>query len=417
MNLKRFSGQLPLLVILSISFLGTVGMTIVFPVLPFLLRPYVADDGQLALWVGIIEAVYAACALLSAPVLGALSDRLGRKPILVVSLIGSTIGWFMFGIGGAMAVFLVARVIDGLTAGDMSVAFAYLADITEPEDRAKRFGLAGAVGGVGTLIGPALGGLLTPFGLAVPVFVAAGLTAVTAVLALVVLPESLDPSRRSKTVAIGDLNPFRPLVGVVRRVALRPFFIALALLGVTMGVVATNISVLTLDAVAWGPVQIGLLLSGVGVVDIVMQGFLLGWFLKIAGERGVLLSGFVGVGVACLLFALVGSLVPVAALVVVGGLLFAMSEGATTATLNGVLSRRAGDDEQGWLAGGMSAIGSATQLVVPILAGLLYARIAPSAPYILAAVAALSAVAILAVSLRATDTEPSSAEPSMAGAD
>ena len=415
MTLKAISQRLPLLVILTISFLGTVGMTIVFPVLPFLIRPYVADDGQLALWVGIIEAVYAACALFAAPVLGALSDRLGRRPILVVSLIGSTIGWVMFGIGGAIGVFLVARMIDGFTAGNMSVGFAYLADITEPEDRAKRFGLAGAVGGVGTLIGPALGGLLTPLGLAVPVFGAAALTAVTAVLALVVLPESLDPSRRSSKVSFGDLNPFRPLLGVVRRVDLRPFFVAVALLGVTMGVVASNVSVLTLDAVAWGPVQIGLLLSGVGVVDIVMQGFLLGLFLRVAGERGVLLSGFAGVGVACGLLALVGSLVPSAPVVAIAGLLFAMSEGATTATLNGVLSRRAGDDEQGWLAGGMSAVGSATQLVVPIVTGVLYARVAPSAPYVLAAVAAISAVGILAATLRTSTTEPGSAEPSMSG--
>ncbi|HEY7131865.1 MAG TPA: MFS transporter [Candidatus Limnocylindrales bacterium] len=411
MNLKPISRQLPLLVILAISFLGTVGMTIVFPVLPFLLRPYVANDGDLALWVGIIEAVYAACALLSAPILGSLSDRLGRKPVLVVSLIGSTIGWVLFGIGGALGVFLVARVIDGFTAGDMSVSFAYLADITEPEDRAKRFGLAGAVGGVGTLIGPALGGLLSPINLALPVFVAAALTAVTAVLALVVLPESLDPARRSSGVALGDLNPFRPLVGVVRRVELRPLFIALALLGVTMGVVASNVSVLALDAVAWGPVQIGLLLSGVGVVDIVVQGVLLGVFLKVAGERGVVLAGFAGIGVATGLMGLVGSLVPSALLLVTAGLLFAMTEGATTATLNGLLSRSVSDDEQGWLAGGMSAIGSATQLVVPILAGFLYAQVAPSAPYALATGAAVAAIAILAWRLPAPARDARPIEP------
>ncbi|HYC07475.1 MAG TPA: MFS transporter, partial [Candidatus Binatia bacterium] len=314
----------------------------------------------------------------------------------------STVGWVLFGIGGALGVFLVARVIDGLTAGDMSVSFAYLADITAPEERAKRFGLVGAIAGVGTLIGPALGGLLTPISLAAPVFVAAGLTAVTAFLALVVLPESLDPARRSSAVSIGDLNPFRPLVAVVRRVDLRPLFIALALLGVTMGVVASNVSVLALDAVAWGPIQIGLLLSGVGIVDIVVQGVLLGLFLKTAGERGVLLAGFAGVGFACGLMALVGSVVPSPVVLITAGLLFAMSEGATTATLNGVLSKRAGDDEQGWLAGGMSAIGSATQLVVPILTGILYAQVAPAAPYVLAAIAAISAVAILAAWLPAS---------------
>jgi MFS transporter, DHA1 family, tetracycline resistance protein len=404
------SQRLPLLVILAITFLGTLGMTLVFPVLPFLLRPYVADDAGLALWVGIIEAVYAACALLSAPVLGALSDRIGRRPILVVSLVGSTIGWLMFGIGGALAVFLLARIIDGLTAGNMSVAFAYLADITAPEDRAKRFGLAGAVGGVGTLIGPALGGLLTPFGLAVPVFVAAGITAVTAVLALVVMPESLNPAHEPSPLSLADLNPFRSLIAVVRRVELRSLLVVFTLLCVAMGVVATNISVLALHAVTWGPIQVGLLLTGVGAVDIVMQGVLLGVFLKVAGERGVVLAGLAGVGVACGLIALVGSLVPSAILLVVAGLLFAMTEGATTATLQGLLSRLAGDDEQGWLAGGLTALGSATQLVVPVLAGVLYAQVAPSAPYALSAIALIVTVGILAPRMLAS--EPVAADSS-----
>ena len=407
MTTTRTSQRLPLLVILAISFLGTLGMTIVFPVLPFILRPYVADDAGLAVWVGLIAAVYAACALLSAPVLGALSDRIGRRPVLIVSLVGSTIGWVMFGIGGAMAVFLLARIIDGLTAGNMSVAFAYLADITAPEDRAKRFGLAGAVGGVGTLIGPALGGLLTPFGLAVPVFVAAGITAVTAVLALVVMPESLNPAHKPSPMSLGDLNPFRPLAAIVRRVELRSLILVFTLLSVALAVVATNISVLALDAVAWGPVQVGFLMTGVGAVDIVMQGVLLGVFLRVAGERGVLLAGLAGVAVACGLMALVGSLLPSAVLLAVAGLLFALTEGATTATLQGVLSRLAGDDEQGWLAGGLTALGSATQLVVPILAGLLYAQVAPSAPYALSAIALIVAVVILAPRLLASETDAS----------
>lgn len=328
---------------------------------------------------------------------------MGRRPVLIVSLIGTSVGWVIFEIGGSLGALLLGRVIDGLTAGDMSVSFAYLADITEPEDRARRFGLAGAVGGVGTLIGPALGGFLTPFGLTVPVFLAAVVSAITAVLALVVLPESLDPARRSSAVGLHDLNPFRPLVAVVRRVELRSLLLAFALLSVAMGVVASNVSVLALDAVAWGPIQVGLLLTGVGVVDIVVQGGLLGLFLKVAGERGVVLAGFAGVGVACGLLALVGSVLPASLVLVVAGLLFAMSEGATTATLNGLLSRRVGDDEQGWLAGGMSAVGSATQLVVPILAGVLYAQVAPSAPYALASIAAFAAVLLLATRLRAPE--------------
>ena len=194
------SQRLPLVIILAVSFLSTVGMALVFPVLPFLVGSHIGDAGSTAFWVGILEAVYAACAFVAAPFLGALSDRIGRRPVLIVSLIGSAIGWVLFGLGGALWVLFFARIVDGLTAGDMSVAFAYLADITAPEDRARRFGLAGAIGGVGFLVGPAIGGLLASVSLAAPMFAAAAVSVLTAILAAVVLPESLDPaSERSSS--------------------------------------------------------------------------------------------------------------------------------------------------------------------------------------------------------------------------
>lgn len=208
--------RLPLLVILAISLLSALGMGIVFPVLPFVVRPYVGSTGDLAFAVGAIDSVYAACALLAAPLLGALSDRIGRRPVLVASLVGSAVGWTVFGIGGAIWVLVLARIVDGLTAGDMSVAFAYLADITPAEDRAKRFGLAGAVSGVGFLVGPALGGMLAPISLTLPLFLAAATTAVTALLALVVLPESLSREQRA-AARPADLNPIRPLFDALRR--------------------------------------------------------------------------------------------------------------------------------------------------------------------------------------------------------
>jgi len=384
-------------VLLAITFLSAVGMSVVFPVLPFVVQGLVPNTMSVALWVGVLESVYAGCALFAAPVLGSLSDRLGRRPILIVSLIGSALGWLLFGIGGSLAVLLIARIVDGVTAGDMSVAFAYMADISEPKDRAKRFGLAGAVSGVGFLVGPAIGGLLASVNVAAPVFLAAGASALTAVIALVALPESLAAENRTaaEPFKLASLNPFGSMASQLRRPTLRPLLIGFALLSVTLTVLASNFPVFALDVVGWEPIQIGLLLTGVGLVDIIVQGGLLGLMIKTAGERGVVLGGMIGVAVSSAAIVAVAVVVPNPIVLVVAGLTFATAEGATTATLQGLLSNAVPGDEQGALAGGVSAIGSAIQLVGPIGAGLLFAQVGPAAPYVVSVIAALLAVVLV----------------------
>jgi MFS transporter, DHA1 family, tetracycline resistance protein len=388
------SQRLPLLIILTVSFLSTVGMTLVFPVLPFVVGAHVKDAGSTAFWVGILEAAYAACAFVAAPFLGALSDRIGRRPVLIMSLIGSAVGWVLFGLGGALWILLLARVIDGLTAGDMSVAFAYLADITAPEDRARRFGLAGAVGGVGFLVGPAAGGLLASVSLAAPLFAAAAVTLLTAILTAIALPESLDPERRTTRLSLADINPLRTIGDAVRRPGLGPLILAFALAAVPLALMAGNLPVLALNVLSWNTIDIGLLLSAVGIVDIVVQGGLLVVLLRMMGERGVVVGGLLGQAFGCALIVMMAAFLPTSWLFITGALLFAMAQGATSAVLQGVLSQAVGDDEQGWLAGSMSAIGSAVQMVGPLLAGLLYVQVGAFAPYTLA-VAVLLVTAVL----------------------
>ena len=392
--IKLRSQRLPLVIILTVSFLSTVGMALVFPVLPFLVGAHVGDAGSTALWVGILEAVYAACAFVAAPFLGALSDRIGRRPVLIVSLIGSAIGWVMFGLGGALWVLLLARVIDGLTAGDMSVAFAYLADITAPEDRARRFGLAGAIGGVGFLVGPAIGGLLASVSLAAPMLAAAAVSLVTAILAAVVLPESLDAERRTKRLSLSDINPLRSIGDAVRRPGLGPLILVFALAAVPLALFGGNVPVFTMDVLSWNTVEVGLLMSAVGIVDIIVQGGLLAVALRLMGERGIVLAGLLGQAFGCGLIVTVAAFLPASWLFVTAALVFAMAQGATGAVLQGLLSQAVGDDEQGWLAGSMSAIGSAIQTVGPILAGLLYLKVAPFAPYLVAVVVLLAAAVL-----------------------
>ena len=203
-----------LLLIFVIAFLNTASATIVMPVTPFIAQRFVHNPAALGLWVGVLASSYSLCALLAAPALGALSDRVGRKPVLLACLIGSAIGFVIFGIGGALWVLLLGRVIDGLTGGNISTIFAYLADVTPPAERAKRFGLAGAITGVGFMIGPAIGGLLAQFGLSAPVYVAAGITLLTAAIIAFALPESLDIERLEVRQGVLAGNPVavRPAV-------------------------------------------------------------------------------------------------------------------------------------------------------------------------------------------------------------
>lgn len=383
----------PLLI--AISFLATIGMTIVLPVLPFVVLQYLPNDTNLALWVGVLESVYALCAFVAAPVLGVLSDRFGRKPVLVISVFGSAIGYLMFGIGGAIWVLLISRIVDGLTAGDMPVLFAYVADITEPEERAKRYGLLGALSGVGFMLGPAIGGLLAQVNVNAPVFATAAVAAVIGVLSATVLPETLRPQDRITEVKAVDLHPFTVISGAFRRPELRALLIGFTLITIPFAFFANNFSVLALDTLGWGPTEVGLLTSGVGVTDIIIQGALLGLLIKWLGERGLVIGGMIGQLIGCLGLAIAAAFLPSAWVFGIGAMIFAAGQGGMTAALDGLMSSSVGADEQGWLAGGVSSVGSAVQMVAPLLAGWLYASVSHAAPYWLGAVVIAAAAIVL----------------------
>jgi len=398
-----------LLLIFVIAFMNTAGATIVMPVLPFITMRYVHDPAAIALWVGILASAYSLCALLAAPALGALSDRLGRKPVLVVSLLGSAIGFVIFGIGGAIWVLLLARVIDGLTGGNISTIFAYLADVTAPEDRAKRFGMVGAIMGAGFMFGPALGGLLAVWGLSMPVYFAAGITFVTALLSAFVLPESLDIGHRSARFSFADVHPFKSIGDALTRPALRPLLLGVLLLSIPMAGFQTNIGVLSKDTVGWGPAQVGLFLFCVGICDIVVQGGLLRILLPRIGERGVVLVGLIGQGVGYLLVAVVASFIALPWLFVVGGLLFAASEGGTGPALSGLISKSVSHREQGWVMGALQSMSSGARVIGPLLAGALYASIGHASPYWFGVIVVAVLMVLALPYLRTSDVEAAEA--------
>ncbi|MFG3280567.1 MFS transporter [Streptomyces sp. NPDC048111] len=386
------------LVIVCLTLLNSIGMTVVFPVLPFVTLEYV-DAGSLALWVGVLESVNALCAFLVAPLLGALSDRVGRRPVLIISAFGAAAAYAVFGVGGALWVLIAGRALQGLCAGDMPAIFAYVADITPAEDRTKRYGLLGALVGVGMMVGPAIGGVLAKLSLDAPVWATALTAVLVGLVSLVALPESLAPQHRAAGLKLADLHPFKVLREAFGRPELRLLLCGFTLVSVPFYFYANNLSVLGRDTVGWGPTQIGLLLSIAGVLDIVIQGGLLALLLPRIGERGVVVSGIAAQALGCAGMALVAFSLDLPQLLAVAALLFASGQGAMTAALDGLMSNSVREDEQGWLAGGISSIGSAIQLSAPLLAGWLYASAGHATPYGLGFLMIVAAAVLLARAL------------------
>ncbi|MCP1427667.1 DHA1 family tetracycline resistance protein-like MFS transporter [Microbacterium foliorum] len=384
------------LMLVVLTMLTVVGMTVVLPVLPFVVLQYVSHEGDLAIWVGVLEAINGLCAFLVAPFLGRLSDRFGRRPVIIGAAFGAAFAMTLFGIGGAIWVLVLARVLQGLTAGDLPALFAYLADITPPEKRAQRFGLLGALSGIGMMIGPAVGGLLATVSLQLPVFLTAAVALTIAILSIFLLPESLAPENRIARIAVRDIQPFGVFREAFGRRELRGLMIGFGLLALPFGFFVNNFSVLALDAVQWGPTQIGLLTAGVGIIDILIQGLLLGILLPRIGERGVIISGIVAQAIGLTALAIVASIFAQPWVFIVGALLLAAGQGASTAAMDGAMSNAVGDDEQGWLGGATQSLNAAMGTVAPLIAGALYVTVSHAAPYWLGAALMVVAVVVVA---------------------
>ncbi|WP_406140098.1 MFS transporter [Streptomyces sp. NBC_01089] len=285
--------------------------------------------------------------------------------------------------------------MQGLASGDTPAVFAYVADITPAKDRTKRYGLLGALTGVGMMIGPAIGGVLSRISLDAPVYGTAPIAALVGLVAVFALPESLAPHNRSKRLGLEELHPFKVLKDAFARKELRVLLTGFTLISIPFYFYVNNLPVLGKDSVGWGPAQVGLLMSAAGILDIVIQGGLLALLLPRIGERGVILSGIAGQAVGCAGMALVAFCLGAPQLLAVAALLFASGQGAMTAALDGLMSNAVGADEQGRPAGGISSIGSAIQMTAPLLAGWLYASTGHATPYTLGFLMIVAAAVLL----------------------
>lgn len=357
-------------IILGITFLYAIGMTIVFPLFPFLLGKYLPPS-QVILGLSVLLSVYAACQFLAAPVFGAMSDRFGRRPILIISLIGTVIGYLLLGVGGALWVLFLGRIIDGITAGDITALFAYITDSTEEKDRTKWFSYLGASIGIGTIVGPGIGGLLGTSSITLPFFVTAGIFALTTILVYFLLPESLAPEKRSKTFKVRQLNVFAHLKDVfalkeARMLLIIGFFFYAGLTFYQM-----NLSIFLKDVYVWGPGAIGGILSLIGVCDIVSRSLVLPRFLKKFSVRSI---GVLGLTMLALGLAMVfvGAYVVSVPLILVAVICITLGEGFFDPPYNTLLSSSVENDKVGVLQGVNQGLQSGYRAIIPLVAGAIY---------------------------------------------
>ncbi|HEU4328720.1 MAG TPA: MFS transporter [Roseiflexaceae bacterium] len=368
-----------MLFLLVVTFLNTIGFTMFLPVLPFIVQTYVRDQNGLAMTVGWLASVYALCQCLAAPALGALSDRYGRRPVLLLCLAGSAAGYVVFGIGGALWLLFAGRIIDGLTGGNFSILSAYIADITAPEERGKFFGRLGAVAGAGFIVGPAIGGFAARLDPNAPAFLAAAITAASLVWGYFFLPESLPPERRAGQISLGDMNLLGQLRAAFALPQLRWLLVATFCFSVPFAMMSSNFGVLVIDTLGWQADTVSFVSLLIGVTDIVMQGLLAERLLPVLGEIRMTVSGLVCEAAAYLVLGAI-VLVPSPLFVVAGVVLFAVGTGLVEPASRGLISRAAGPSQQGVVQGGSQSVQSLAMVLGPLLAGALYTQVGPASP-------------------------------------
>lgn len=393
---KRFQrSRLPrssLTFILITVFIDLMGYGMVIPLLPFFVQRH--DAGATA--TGALGSLYALMQLLAGPMLGALSDRYGRRPVLLLCLLGTATGYLMLGLANTLPLIFIAVIIDGITGGNLSTAYAYIADVTTTEERARGMGWVGAAFGLGLMAGPAIGGWLSAYGLQVPAFFACALALANVTFGLLVLPESLPPEKRAPLDSWRALNWLTQLRAMFGLVAIRLLLLATFALNLAFAGLQTNFPLFSYARFGWDATRNGFFFAFVGVCAVFVQGILYGWLQRRVGERWLALGGLGLMAVSLAAVALAPRewwLYPIVAL-------GALGSGTSIPSITGLMSQRVSANQQGRLMGGTQVILNLALIVGPLVAGLAFERVAITAPYWLGSLFALTALFLTWMDLR-----------------
>lgn len=375
-------------------FLCGIGFSIINPVVPFLVQPYITNPQNQAIVVTLLTSIYAFCVFFAAPGLGALSDRYGRRPLLLICFLGSAIGYLVFGIGGALWILFVGRIIEGLTGGSISTIFAYFADITPIEQRTKYFGWVSAVAGAGAAIGPTIGGLLARFGYSVPMYFGATITLLNFIYGFFYMPESLDKTNRLKKITLVRLNPFTQLTNVLSIKTLKRLLISGFLLWIPNGSLQAIFSQFTLDTFSWGPTLIGLMFSIMGIQDIISQGFIMPKLLLKFSDVQIVILGMVS-EITGYCFIATSALFSFYPLFIIGMFIFGFGDSIFGPSFNGMVSKSVDSSEQGRIQGGSQSIQSLARIIGPIIGGQIYVLFGHASPAFMGIILISVAISVL----------------------
>jgi len=366
----------PLVPIFLIVLVDVFGLTLVIP----LLAIYAEHYGATALEATLLVSTYALCQLVSGPMLGRVSDRIGRKPMLLVSQVGTFLGFLLLARANALWMIYVSRIIDGSTAGNLAMAQAYISDNTKPEDRAKSFALIGIAFGVGFFIGPSVTGMLVVYGLAAPVYLAAALSMTSILCTAFLLPGGPPPAapdggdagpggRRPSAFAIKTYTTYfsRPVLGGLFA---QFFCFAFAFATFTSGFALFAERRFTWGGHPFGPREIGFLFAYTGFLGIIIQGGLIGRLVKRFGERALTVAGFLGMAIGYAMLGTIGAV----AMLLVASTFASFGNAVLRPALSSLVTQAAGRGEQGVVIGLTQSLMSVAQIVAPLLAGVLIGR-------------------------------------------
>jgi DHA1 family tetracycline resistance protein-like MFS transporter len=361
----------PLLVIFLTIFVNLVGFGIIVPLLPF----YAETFGASPLVVGLLFAVFSLCQLVAAPILGDLSDRFGRRPILIISLIGTVVSFVMMALANSLTMLFIARIVDGLSGGNISTARAYVADVTEPKDRSRAFGLIGAAFGLGFILGPAISALLAPISYTAPIWAAAAITLVATAMAWFWLPETVQRAHA------GTGMPFRNVVAMMGRPVLRRVLLMDFAYWFAFAMFQTTFALFASARFGFDAARTAFFFAVFAVLGAVVQGVFIRTIVERLGDKVTFMLGLVfaatGLVAATLthtvgLFAI--SLIPLA-----------LGIGFGHPTMSSLISRAAGAEEQGRVQGAASAVESLGRTIGPVWGSASLQRYGEASPYIAAA--------------------------------
>ncbi len=372
----------PLLIIFLTIFVNLVGFGIIIPLLPF----YAETFGASPAVIGLLFAVFSLCQLAAAPALGDLSDRYGRRPILIFSLAGTVVSFVMLAMAHSITMLFLARIVDGLSGGNISTARAYVADITAPKDRARAYGLIGAAFGLGFIFGPALSGVLAHISYTAPIWAAAAVTLVATVMAWLWLPETVHRARA------GTGNPFSYLPELLRRPLVRRVLAIDFVYWFAFSVFQTTFALFAARRFGFDAPKTGYFFAAFGVLGVVVQGGFIRPIVKRLGDKPTFILGL-GCGIVGLLAAGFSHTVTMFAISMVP---LALGIGFGHPTMSSLVSLSAGGDEQGRVQGAASAVESLGRTMGPVWGNASLERLGDSTPYVSAAACLLLTLVITA---------------------